>query len=101
MYTEAQIVEMLENNPKAVVRAIVAIYNRQTQEEQNSGDTIHNNGIGFSGADAKIGSYMAKYAIQTGATRFTGKFAPRALHIAKKYRKQLVQIANEKNLVGA
>lgn len=43
-----------------VGRALVAIFERQTESEQSSNDTNQDNGIGFSGSDAKGGSLTAK-----------------------------------------
>jgi len=95
MYTEKQIVNILNTKPMAVERAIVAIYKNQTDAEKNAGATLEDNGIGFSGADARMGSYMANWHISTGKP-FTGKFKKRAARMAHKYRKQLVVIANAK-----
>jgi len=95
MWTEERIVNLLVNKPMAVERAIVAIYNNQTDTEKSAGATLKDNGIGFSGADARMGSYMAQWHISTGKP-FTGKFKKRAARMAHKYRKQLVAIANAK-----
>lgn len=47
---------------EAVVgRALVRIFERQTEAEKRSNDTNVNNNIGFAGCDAKSGSLTAKY----------------------------------------
>ncbi|MCI0525954.1 MAG: hypothetical protein L0Y56_00675 [Nitrospira sp.] len=79
---------------RAVERAIIAIYSRQTQEEQVSESTLRLNGIGFSGADARLGSYYARW-IQNGK-RLSGKHLERARKMTLKYRKQLLEIAQLK-----
>ena len=43
-----------------VGRALVAIFKRQTRDEQSSHTTNQNNNIGFAGCDAKAGSFGAK-----------------------------------------
>ena len=52
--------EKLENNPDWAKRALVRIYENQTADEQNSGATVHDNGIGFTGCDANILSSFAE-----------------------------------------
>ena len=53
--------EKLEASDKWLFRAVVAIYERQTAEEQAAEETRENNGIGFSGCDAQI---LSSYATQ-------------------------------------
>ena len=75
----------------AVERAIVAIYNRQTEDEKHCEKTIHSNGIGFTGADDKMGSYLAKWILS--GKHLTGRFLDKGRTIALKYRAQLADIA--------
>jgi hypothetical protein len=84
---------LLTTSNKAVERAIVAIYHRQTLDEQRSETTIHTNGVGFSGADVRTGTYYAKWILS--GKRLTGKFLDRARVMAHKYMRQLVDIAHE------
>jgi len=81
-------------NDRAVERAIVAIYNCQTEDEKSTSDTRHNNKVGFSGADARLGSYYAKWVL--GGNKLTGKHLEKARAMANKYVRQLVQIATNK-----
>ncbi len=60
---------MLTNdNPQYVIavvgRALVAIFQRQTEAEKSANVTDNHNGIGFSGTDAKSGSLTAKYFLK-------------------------------------
>jgi hypothetical protein len=70
----------------AVGRALVFMYNRQTADEQATGFTNHNNGMGFSGADAEFLTSVAKSylkynrmtpkqtrAVAKGLARYTGQ----------------------------
>lgn len=59
-YTQNEIKENVTNDYRWLARAIVAIYNRQTEDEQNTDSTRHLNGIGFNGVDAEILSSFAK-----------------------------------------
>ena len=94
-WTEQDIIKMLETKPFAVERALVFLYNCQTPSEKAAGSTVEDNGMGFNSADARMGTYMAKWHLKTGR-RFSGKYKSRALRMAKKYRRQLVARANQK-----
>lgn len=54
------------NNPnrdkvkQVVGRALVVLFNNQTQDEKSMNTTNKDNGIGFTGADARSGSLTAK-----------------------------------------
>ncbi len=58
------------NNPnhdyvvRVIGRALVVLLKNQTSEEQTTNSTKVDNGIGFTGADAKSGSITAKYFIR-------------------------------------
>jgi hypothetical protein len=60
------IVKLLETNDKAVCRAIVVLYNRQTATEQSLQTTSEANGRGFTGFDGKIGASMAQFYLRNG-----------------------------------
>lgn len=86
----------------AVTVAIVRIYQRQTADERCDGSTRHTNGVGFSASDARLGTYMAKWALGPRNTTgnpvrmFTGKWLEKGRKMALKYRKQLLEIASQK-----
>lgn len=63
--TRESLQKMLDNdNPEYVTivvgRALVAIFNNQTDAEKSANTTDVDNGIGFSGADARSGTLTAK-----------------------------------------
>lgn len=95
MISEQDIVNMLQCRDEAVERAILAIYRNQTYEEQKSGETLRLNGIGFSGSDARLGTYYAKWLLK--GHHLNVKHLIKARKIALKYRKQLLAIARAKN----
>lgn len=94
IWTESEIVSMLQTRDAAVVKAVIAIYNRQTSTEQSTQSTHCHNNIGFNAADARFMSYCAQYAIKH--KQLSGKFLEKARTKIIKYRKQLVDIANNK-----
>jgi hypothetical protein len=85
---------------KVVARALIVIYERQTSEEQSQAVTKVRNGVGFSGADAEVGTRCAVAAL-------AGKLEPWMLKIWSsvtstgfpkicKYARQLNEIAEQK-----
>lgn len=104
--TRDSLARMLENpNPayvQAVIgKALVAIFNRQTEDEKVSNDTRKWNSVGFSGADAKSGSLTAKYwlkhkrLLEWQVEKWTKPGRGGYPRLCK-YHKQLNEIANEK-----
>lgn len=67
--TRESIQSMLNNpNPDYVAlvvgRALVRLFERQTEAEKASNDTNVDNGIGFAGCDARTGTLSAKYFLK-------------------------------------
>lgn len=93
VWTEEQIVSLLNTNVRAIEKAILALYDRQTADEQVVQNTRHHNRVGFSAADAKRLSFIANFLKNGGhlKTETCKKYLPRVL----KYRKQLASIATE------
>jgi hypothetical protein len=84
-----------------VGKALVAVFARQTKDEQTINVTKEHNGIGFTGSDAHSGSITAKYYIKHH--RLEGWMTEKWLKQGKnnysrltKYHSQLNQIALEK-----
>lgn len=85
----------LENNPKAVCKALTMLRNRQTADERNSHATLQSNGQGFTMADANYGTFLAGVVDREGNLR--GKFLADGRRIALKYvNTQLFEAAKEK-----
>jgi len=91
-WTPAAIVTLLSGNNRAVEKGIVAVFNRQTIDEQSTVTTRHSNGIGFNVPDAKLGTYYAKWVM--AGRELTGWHLSRARELAIKYRAQLADVAN-------
>ena len=82
---------LLSTNDRAVERAILCLYNRQTIDEQELENTKYRNGRGFSASDAKRGTYMAKWILS--GKHLSGQWLLDAKGIAFKYIGQLVDEA--------
>jgi hypothetical protein len=101
MTTKAEIVALLARNDKAIGRALVVLNERQTQDEQRSQDTKYHNGIGFTGADARMGTSMAQFFAARGylspkQLAYWRKPNVRGVARIAKYAGQLLEIANQK-----
>ena len=61
--TSAVLVDMIKTRGAVTVigRACLALYARQTADEQNAQYTKNRNGVGFTAFDAKVGSLTAIY----------------------------------------
>jgi hypothetical protein len=91
-WTRTEIEALINSNDRAVERAMVAIWERQTRDEQATETTRHHNGIGFSGWTAKSGTYFANW-VRSGRS-LTGKHLAKARKIALHHAGQLTRIAN-------
>ena len=100
-WTRDEIETNLRNYDKWVVKAIIAIYNRQTASEKRSKSTNRYNDVGFNSVDARFLSDLAESA-NTSMNKY-GRSAANALTDAQlnagrdaimKYAGQLTKIAN-------
>ena len=91
-WTIEEIRNLLEESDKAVARAILAIYGRQTASEQSTETTSESNGVGFNGVDAPFLSSLAKFYEEKGY--LSPKQVSYGRKKIRKYAGQLVNIAN-------
>lgn len=91
--TKERIQALLATNDRAVERALVAIFRRQTSYEQQAEATNEDNNVGFTGADAGFLSSLAKGVLRFG--HLTPKQLPYARKKMMKYHRQLAEIAAE------
>ena len=91
-YTRENICQMLDANPIAVQRAIVFLYNEQTNSEKASSTTQVHNNRGFNYRHARYGSYCTRWILS--GKNLDGKHLDKCRVIAKFYWRQLVARAN-------
>lgn len=60
------IVQLLQENDRAVARALVALTERQTSDEKASKNTRYRNGRGFRPCHARMGTSMAEFFRRNG-----------------------------------
>jgi hypothetical protein len=90
-WTPDTIKALLDRSDKAVERAVLAIYERQTSDEQVTGETRHHNRRGFASCHAHLGTYYAKWILS--GHHLTGGHLERARRMVQWYSKQLLQVA--------
>lgn len=98
-WTPERIVALLQGNPKAVRRAILALDARQTAAEAATHTTTDANGRGWSMRDAQFGGWLAA-EIRAGRPFRTEKIQACALRLACRYRRQLCEEANRREANG-
>jgi hypothetical protein len=82
--------ELLNTNDKAVKRALVVIWEKQTEDEKHAHETHENNGVGFNGVDAAILTsfveQMRKKGEESGVNWKQGEawLSPKQIHLARK-----------------
>ena len=116
IWTRDEINDLLNRNDIAVMRGIVRLFELQTSDEVSSAQTKHENSVGFSAADAKAGTRMARWLLGMNdrnevrypakdlrhplCQKILGRYAhggtvmQRARKITLKHSRQLVDIAN-------
>jgi hypothetical protein len=92
--TKTAIIALLARNDLAVERAMVALYQRQTADEQHTSTTSHSNGRGFNYYHAERGTYYAKWVLS--GRHLTGHHLAAARKMATYYARQLSEIAEDK-----
>lgn len=93
IWTEDEIRDYVQTNDKVLYGAIKKLYNEQTEDEKEAGQTKHYNNVGFNGADSKFMSSVAEFLIRRGYLTEKQKFAARKRMV--KYTKQLTRLANK------
>lgn len=94
MVSPEEIRHNILTNQAWLERAILAIYERQTNLEQKMEIAVNHNGVGFNRADASTMSYYARW-IKEGH-HLSGKHVDIARRRILKYSNQLYKIVQEK-----
>ena len=92
---EQSIRHLLASNDRAVERAILAIYQRQTSDEQAIAHTRHLNHRGFTAGDAHWGTRYAQW-LESSGRHLAGQHLDRARLMSFRYVRQLLDVATAK-----
>lgn len=106
-YTTEDLFAAIEKSDACAVNALLALYQRQTEDEQEDRLTSHRNGIGFSAVDADLLSSFAQQAERNRELKTAGErpahwsdLSPKQMEILRKklrrYGRQLGEIAEER-----
>lgn len=102
-YTKASQVafirEMITTNKQWSQRALLTIFNNQTEDEKDTAETKHENGIGFNGNDAYLLTSFATSLQKYGS--LTDKQMPYLFHKIGKYAGQLYNLSDKDKLIKA
>lgn len=90
-WTKEHIQHLIQTNDRAVERALIQIYNRQTADEQRCSTTNRENSVGFTAFDAEYLTAIAKQCIENHG--LTGGQIHRIRPKMMKYWRQLLEIA--------
>ena len=85
---------LVRTNDKALVRAIMVVYGRQTEHEKYYGVTVEENGMGFGKVDAEF--FTSLVAQLQAGRRLSEKQLAIARNKMPKYWKQLMIVSKEK-----
>ena len=91
--------KQITTNKAWACKALMAIFARQTEDEKNSQETIHENGMGFTGNDANFLTAMAKSYLQYH--NLTDKQMFYVYKKIGKYAGQIHKISNKEKLAKA
>lgn len=104
LLTAEQVLAKMNRDDKFAVNLLLALFNRQEADEQTTGCTRHENGVGFNGVDAPILTSFAEQAIRTRAARKEGRcdysndLSPKQIALLRKklakYARQLTDLTN-------
>lgn len=92
LWSEDEVMNLLETNDKVLYGALKHLYTCQTEDEKKSSATREHNGVGFNAYDADFLTSICKQLLKKGTLSAKQKEVARKK--LKKYRKQLVTLAN-------
>ena len=92
-WTTTEVKAKLETDDKWLYKGVVALFERQTKDEQRVEDARIVNNVGFNKPDSHKMSYYAKWIMKKG--RLDGHFRDDARRRILKYSAQLTKIADK------
>lgn len=94
MYTKDEIKNKLSTDVKWMERGVIVLYQRQTEDEKQTQETRHQNGVGFNGTDSRYLSWVGKYLMRGG--HLSGHHIEKVGKRLPKYWGQIMDIIEEK-----
>ena len=97
-WSREELLNLLDSNDKFVEKALLKMYNRQTDDEQNGAYTKHDNGVGFNAFDAELLTSFAQQAnmsVRPHGQRLSRKQMQVARKRLRRYIRQIEEEANQ------
>ena len=91
MVLKEDLIFAINNDRQTAEKCLLAIYNRQTRDEQYTEETKHHNNVGFTGADAHKLTYYAKWVL--AGNHLDDRFLNDCIRRLQKYVSQLIKIS--------
>lgn len=91
--------EMITTNRQWAQRALMRIFENQTEDEKDTQETTHENGIGFTSNDARLLTSFANGLQQYGS--LTEKQMPYLFKKIGKYAGQIYNLSDKEKLIAA
>lgn len=88
----------LATDSRWAIKALMAIYRYQTEDEQKSDATLENNGVGFTGVDAEFLTSLAKQYQRKGS--LSDKQLEYLMKKIPKYWFQIARISDQSKLAA-
>jgi len=95
MYTKEEIQTNLRTNQKWIERTLVVLYQRQTTDEQTTGQTRVFNNVGFNGPDSRYLSYCSRWILR--GNHLNQKHLEKCGSRLPKYWRQIQELIKEKS----
>ena len=92
VWSEEEIKNLVQTNDKVLYGALKKLYEQQTADEKQDGQTKNTNGVGFNKPDSQFLSGVAEFLLARGYLTDKQKYVTRKRLV--KYNKQLTRLAN-------
>lgn len=96
VWTKEEITNNIDTNDKWLYRGILALYDKQTEDEKQESTTRYANKKGFDAVNAKFFSSLSEQLLRNPARGLSERQKAVARRLIKKYCTQLTMIANKK-----
>jgi phage terminase Nu1 subunit (DNA packaging protein) len=92
IYTKEVIKSLLSTDSKWMERGVIVLYERQTQDEQKTGQTHVYNNRGFNSSDSRYMTWVAKWLLESKSNHLNEKHKAKVAKSLPKYWGQILEI---------
>ena len=91
-YTKEEIKNNLSTDSRWMERGVIVLYERQTEDEQESGHTQYLNNMGFNGSDCRYLTWVATWLLKDPRNHLNEKHKAKVGKMLPKYWKQIKEL---------